>query len=137
MDTKQSVLFALALHTSLPQKYETLLVIHVFLSDSHHIFSLTYFHKSPQHQISLKSVQWNRADKCGRTDGHNEAKRRSFFVTRRTRVKIHYHQPSTSSSPMADCMPSIRSASPHTLLPLIGKGDSIMAFLNGTLEECD
>jgi len=37
----------------------------------------------------------------------------------------------------ARCMPSIRSASPRTRLPLIGKGDSKMAFLNGTLEEQD
>jgi hypothetical protein len=38
---------------------------------------------------------------------------------------------------MVGCTPSICNASPHTLLPLAGKGDSTKAFLNGTLEEYD
>ena len=74
----------------------------------------------------------NRVDTCGRTD-IMELRGALFFVNMRTRVKIHYHQPSTSSSLMAGCMPSIRTTSPQILLPLIGKGDSGMGHWKNTI----
>jgi hypothetical protein len=69
----------------------------------------------------------------GRTDGYDEANRR-FFATMRTRLTIIINLPRLTPNGW------FRAINPYgvtSFLSLTGKGDSRMAFLNGTYEEYD